>query len=561
MEDFADPEVNEVVVVCSAQSAKTLTVLAALGYFICEDPGPILWVTFSEKEAKKISNMRVMPMFELCAPIAERLPTDRTKKKTLEVYFPGAPFVLTGADTVGALQSTPYRIVICDEARSYKAGILDMISKRFRSFGPHYKKIVISTPGRERDELDTAYKMGDQRKWLVPCPECGHENEIFDWGDKKSPGGLHWDVNEETYDAERGEYRWDALRKTIRYDCWNPECEHAWRDVPRDRHYLANKGRWVATNPNAPSNVRSRRWNALLPTWPVWEDQVREFLKATRALEWADVAPLKDHMNETRGLSWTDRFQHAKEDKNLEERKVDYDPRAPWPEELNRFMTVDVQGKGGRHYKWVVRAWARRAWSRKLAHGVAWSLDEVKQVADEWAVSPHAVAFDAGNWASEVYGYVVNSGYKFKALKGDDRWHFRVDKQNLLFQVTPADPAIGTEHQGRVRPIELYVWAKYGVLDRLLPMMAGTLGQWEVPTGGVDEDYALEVTAIGRRERPTRGGGVAYEYYNKRKDDHFSDCEQMQIICASAAGLLSAPTPLEEAAAGGYQANETNETE
>jgi phage terminase large subunit GpA-like protein len=160
MEDFGDPTINEVVVVCSAQSAKTLTVLAALGYFICEDPGPILWVTFSEKEAKKISNMRIKPMFELCAPIAERLPSDRMRNKTLEVYFPGAPFVLTGADTLGALQSTPYRIVICDEARSYKAGVLDMISKRFRSFGPTYKKIVISTPGMERDELDVAYLGG-----------------------------------------------------------------------------------------------------------------------------------------------------------------------------------------------------------------------------------------------------------------------------------------------------------------------------------------------------------------------------------------------------------------
>ena len=549
MEYLADPTVNTVVVVCSAQSAKTLTVLAALGYFICEDPGPILWVTFSEKEAKKISNMRIQPMFEMCAPIAERLPKSRIKRKTLEIYFPGAPFVLTGADTVGALQSTPYRIVICDEARSYKPGVLDMISKRFRSYGPNYKKIVISTPNMENDELDMAFKEGDQREWMVPCPKCGHDNSFFEWGRQKDPGGMKWDKNEETFDTERDEYRWDALRQTIRFCCWNEECDHAWRDVPPDRKWIANKGHWVAQNPNAPSNVRSRRWNALVPTWPMWEDQVREFLKAKKAMEWGDPAPLKDHINETRGGNWSDRLKYAKDDKYLKEREVVYDPRAVWEQEIKRFMTIDVQGKGGRHYKWVVRAWGPKAWTRKLAHGVAWSRDECMAVAAEWGVSPLCVAWDAGNWASEVYGYVVESGYKNKALKGDDRWNFRVDKQQMLYQVSPADPAIGTNMAGRVRPIELYVWAKYGVLDRLLPMMQGTLGQWEVPVGGVDEEYALEVTAMGRREVPKRGGGTGYEFFNKRKDDHYSDCEQMQIICAAATNLLSAPTPLEEAAA------------
>ena len=74
--------------------------------------------------------------------------------------------------------------------------------------------------------------------------------------------------------------------------------------------------------------------------------------------------------------------------------------------------------------------------------------------------------------------------------------------------------------------------------------------------GGVDADYAMEVTAMGRRERQTRGGGVQFEYYNKRKADHFCDCEQMQIICASAAGLLSAPDESDPSGTGARKPND-----
>ncbi|MFZ4695702.1 MAG: phage terminase large subunit family protein, partial [Verrucomicrobiia bacterium] len=52
MEAFADESVNELSCMCSAQSAKTLTMLCLLAWAIAEDPGPILWVTSSVQEAR-----------------------------------------------------------------------------------------------------------------------------------------------------------------------------------------------------------------------------------------------------------------------------------------------------------------------------------------------------------------------------------------------------------------------------------------------------------------------------------------------------------------------------
>jgi len=548
MEAIADPSVNEIVVMCSAQSAKTLTILAALGWIICEDPGPTLWVAHNATEAKKLSNMRLYPMLEKCGPVAEQLPPRGPQRKTLELYLPGMPLVLTGSESTGALQSTPYRWVICDEARSYKKGTLGMIDKRFRSFGGNRKKIVISTPALEMDELHQAYLAGDRRVWLVKCPKCGNEHDL-DWGDRESIGGVKWDTNDLTYDSENGSYRWDDLVPTIRYKCWNEECDHVWRDNPTDRKHMSREGRWQPTNPNSPSNVRSYNWNAILPFWASLTDQVKEYINALEALSVGNPAPYKDHITETRGQVWSHLFAYAKHDKYLEARKTAYNPREAWEEEKNRFMTIDVQGAGGRHYVYVIRAWGSDAWSRKLTHGIAWSLNEIRQIANEWQVKDSCVVFDSGAFTSEVYKYVVESGYKWKAFKGDDRYSFKVEGQDWLYQVSSADPAIGTSAQGRVRPISLWVWAKYGVLDRLLAMMHGYIGKWEIDEEGTDDEYARQVTAMGQRTTTDRRGRTKHEFYNKRKDDHYCDCEQMQIVCASSTNLLSVPLPLENAAA------------
>ncbi len=96
---------------------------------------------------------------------------------------------------------------------------------------------MISTPDLENDEFHEAYLAGDRREWLVACPVCGNEHDL-DWGDRESAGGLKWDTNDDTYDGEFGDFRWDELRKTIRYQCWNPACDHRWHDTPGDRKHL-----------------------------------------------------------------------------------------------------------------------------------------------------------------------------------------------------------------------------------------------------------------------------------------------------------------------------------
>jgi len=544
LEDQADEGVNEIWVLCAAQSAKTLTMMVGMVWALAEDPGPTLWVTTSLEEAKKFSKSRLQPLLERCAPVADKLPTDRQMRTTLAIYFPGSPLILTGSESPASLQSTPFRWVFLDEARSYPAGALEMVSKRFRSYTHNWKKMVFTTPDREGDAVHRGFLSGNQCRWMVPCPKCGQAHEMK-WGDKSAKGGLKWDKNEETYDAALDGYRFDMLAKTIRYQCWNEACDHVWKDTPEDRKWISREGGWEANNPNSPSNVKSYTWNALVPWWASWRDQVREFLLAKKALEWADHTPLKDHINETRGEVWSDKLLYGADDKYLAERVSDYDVMAEWEAERRRFMTVDVQGAGGRHFYYVIRSWGAAGKSRLLCHGIAWSWEELKQKQKEWNVRGCDVAVDSGHWAPEVYEKVVESGYQWKAFKGDDKEFFTVQGKRWLFQKSMADPAIGTHMAGRVRQIELYVWAKYGVLERMLAFLHGKLGDWRIHAN-TDEEYNLQVTTWDRRARVDGRGVERLEWYQRRKQDHFADCEQQQIVCAAATGLLHMPEEIGE---------------
>lgn len=542
MEAFADESVNELSCMCSAQSAKTLTMLCLLAWAIAEDPGPILWVTSSIQEARKFAKSRLMPLLERCAPVAAKFPRDRHSKNMLEIYFPGAPLIIAGSESEASLQSTPFRYIFLDEARSYPPGAIEMVSKRTRSYPHNYKRVFISTPDMEQDAVHRAFLDGDQRHFHSICDKCGHFF-VLRWGDDTTPWGLKWDTNEET--RPQGRYNFDKLKATVRYVC--EKCGGVIRDVPHERKLLASRGEWRPNNPLAPSNCRSFHWGALLPWWTSWGNQVVEFLTAKAALKWNDHHPLKSFVNETKGEPWTDRLRYQADEQYLQRRVRHYDPREKWEPEQRRFMTVDVQGKGGRHFYFVIRAWGRGGASRRLHYGKVWSWDEIRQMSVEWTVKPDNVGVDSGTFTSEVYKAIVESGYRWKALKGDDRPFFRSGDRNYIYARSDADPAIGTVQAGRVRPVTQFVWSKPSALDRLALFMHGLLGDWTIPPES-DDEYSQQVTAYERRERTDARGIVRTEWHAKR-EDHYADCEQMQIICAAATELLDAPSdPLFEAA-------------
>ena len=97
-----------------------------------------------------------------------------------------------------------------------------------------------------------------------------------------------------------------------------------------------------------------------------------------------------------------------------------------------------------------------------------------------------------------------------------------------------------TERKPRIKISNFFLHG-YGETDwRILP--------------AADQDYRKQVTAWDRREfTDARGARRTAWWCPQGRPDHYDSCELMQIACASARGLLSAPRevgPLFEHAAG-----------
>jgi hypothetical protein len=548
LDSLGDPRIHKVDCMCSAQSWKTVTMQAALCYWLSEDNGPTLFVTSSKEKSREEMKERLKPMFNECPKVAEKMPQTRGLNTGKDIYFPGGVFRVTGCESEADLQSTPYQRLILDEGRSYPKGAMSMVAKRTRSFPHSFKQVRISTPDMENDEVHLGYQEGDMRVWEFQCrnPECGHYQELR-WGEPGVKGGVKYDTNETT--KPDGKWRYDELYKTLRYDC--EKCGMEYRNLGpwgSDRIWFSTQGRVRRQNEDAPEDHHSYAWNALLPPNTDWRDQLHEKLEATAALAFGNTEKLKSWVNETNGKPWSDKMRYADDERALLKRCAEYDPLAPWLEEVRRFMTVDVQGAGGRHFWVVVRAWSYGGWSRLLWAGKAWTYAELDELAVKWDVSPGRVVIDTGKWAGEIYAQIMSRGYTWKAAKGEDKASFLVDdggeKVRRMWKTTLVDPMLGKARPGfRARPIELYLFSRPATVSMLLESQAGAVGLWQVPPKReLTLDYRQQVTAYEiKMEMDSRGVPVAQ--IRTKRDNHLADCERMQFLAADVTGMLAGEAP------------------
>lgn len=508
---------------CSAQSAKTETMLGLLNWLIAEDPGPCMWVTANEEEALKFAKERLMPSLEACPPVAALLPNDRTKKKAKEVFFPHMTLEVIGSNAPSKLQSKPRRWLLLDEVRNWPPGALPMVLKRSRTFW-NARQCVISTPGNEHDAVHQEFLKGNQQVWVIECPKCKEPHELL-WDYMK------WETDEIT--KPKGRYDFDKLAETIRLQC--PKCGYETWDTPSERRRLTNHGDWFETNPEAPENRKSFTWNAVLPTWVAWRDLVEEFITSKKALSWGDPEPLKTFICESLGQPWQDRLKYGKRDQWEDNRKGTFKLLDPWEGEHRRFLAVDVQ-KDCLYY--VCRAFGTHGSSRLMDYGRLPGFSELREKIDFLGVDQDDVVIDSGYNATSVYDEVTKSGYTWKPMKGDDFQYFIVDGVRQSWKHTLADPAMGTAMAGMVKPVGLFVYSNPAIKDLVAEYRQGLGPSWQIPEN-VTMDYIEQMNAEHREELVDTHGKVTYKWINKpRRPNHYWDCECMVMVAGLVTGTI-----------------------
>lgn len=529
MECFADNEISDISVMCSAQSAKTQSMICLLMWAMSEEPAPTMWVTSTGEEASFLMKTRLIPTMKACKPIVDQI-GDHNSINRLEVNLKGSSLIVVGSSSPSRLQSKPVRWLFLDEVRNYPEGALEMVLKRTRAYW-NARRCIVSTPDMYNDATHRAYIQGDQRVYHFQCRKCGKWFPMS-WDRMK------WDENDQT--KNKNGYNFDALSQTIRFEC---ECGEVYEDQPADRRHFVDNGKYVALNPNAPKNRRSYHWNALLPPWVKWRDLVEEFLIAKDATKHGDVSPLKDFINESLGEPWEDKLGDFEDFGQLKSRAGDYKLNEPWEEEEIRFLAADKQAKGGMHYWYVVRAFAKEgAKSRLIDYGMAESDEELLKAAEDNNVIPDNCMVDSGFDTMSVYKFC--QVYGWKPMKGSGTGGFRHRNKKTgrmstqLWTWTKAEVGIGTREHGLYKSIRLFLWSNDGLKDMFAELIQGMIGEWTIAKDSSNE-YVRQVTAEKRVQITDIKGRTKYEWVPVRKDNHLLDCELMILVASLANKLIS----------------------
>lgn len=282
MDACVEPGVETVVFQKPAQIGGSEALNNVMGYFMHQDPSPILLVQIGEKEARAYSKERIAPMIEATPVLRDRVAAAKSRdgsNTTLQKDYTGGHLAIAGANAPAGLRSRARRVLLLDEIDGYppSAGSegdpVELAEARTRTFWNRVK-FYASTPTLEGlSRIEAAIKDCDVvRRYFVPCPHCAHEQHL-------KFTQLIWDKDDEE----------EHLPDTAQYCCEGcgaliPERRKMWMLLGGrwvDGHVDEETGEWSkAEQPVKRPKAVGFLFNAVYSPWMRWEEIVSGFLKA-----------------------------------------------------------------------------------------------------------------------------------------------------------------------------------------------------------------------------------------------------------------------------------------
>jgi phage terminase large subunit GpA-like protein len=305
----------------SAQVGATELLLNIVGFFIDQDPSPLLVLQPTLEMGQAWSKDRLAPMLRDSPALHGKVKDARARDSgntLLHKSFPGGHITIAGANSAAGLASRPIRAVLFDEVDRYpdSAGTegdpVALASKRTTTFW-NRKRVLASTPTvKGRSRIEAAYTESDRRRFHVPCPDCGHL-QVLEWAQVRWPEG-------EPDGAE--------------YACI--ECGSLWNDGARWR--AVSRGEWRAEGPFR--GVAGFHINELYSPWVKLAEIAGAFVDARQFPE-----RLKAWVNTSLGETWEEQGEAASAD-GVRSRLENYGPQ-DLPEDV-QFLTAGVDTQGDR---------------------------------------------------------------------------------------------------------------------------------------------------------------------------------------------------------------------
>lgn len=514
--------IRRVVFMKSAQVGGTECGLNWLGYIIHNSPAATMIVYPTVEVAEDVSKDRITPMINTTPEIAERLRENRSRgsENTItEKKFRGGLLKLSGANSAASLRSKPMKNLFFDESDGYtnnadgEGDPVALARGRTTTFTERMKEFEVSTPGLTGGRIEKSFLAGDQRRYFVPCPHCGHMDHMR-WSN------LRWTPDEPD---------------TAKLFC--ASCEQLIEE--RYKTQMLAGGEWRATA-ESKNGVRSYHINGLYSPlgWFSWADMAREWEAAHK-----DPSLLRPFVNIRLGEPWEDRNEAVKPETILSRREV-------FPEHVPMRVgvlvaAVDVQGD---RLEYAIKGYGEGEESWLIAASSVpgdpeqdepWlKLDEILR--EPWKhesgvdMRIECVAVDSGYKPDRVYRFC-----KPRA----DRFIFATKGSN-----TTGFPLVGkaTMNNAPYRA-RLYMLCTDSGKETLAARMRIKKPETDRPSPGylhipdwVDEEYAAQLTSerAVRKFEPGKKPVRKWEQLRER-----NEAWDLEVYCLAALRILFGPTP------------------
>ena len=494
-----DPKVTKIVAMKSAQVAWTDGVLLNyIGKRIDCDPAPIIVMFAKDEAAIQFNDEKFMPMVEVSPRLASKIPVQKKRDRdNRQQYkgFVGGFLKFVGSNSPASVKSTPAPIVAVEEPDDCNENVRDqgdtitLLEERTKTFARR-KVIFGGTPTVEGiSRVEATYRQSDQRKFFVPCNECG-ESHVLAWEN------VQWIKDEEQKHDVYGQ----SKPETAMYFC--PHCGTGWDD--RQKKINVAQGEWRATA--AFYGVAGFYINELYSPFPGSQLQklVEKYLVAQQALARGDDTKMRSFRNNTEGLPYAYKSELPAPDV-LAARAEDYEEFTVPYGGLLLTMGVDVQHD---RLAVIIRAWGRgeESWlvfwgelygNPMLRSDPVWDdLDALRErdyihaSGNDMKIQVCCVDSGDGQTADAVYAYVRDNRTNTLATKG----------------ASSAEAEIYSKPRESVDVDRKHKAAKYGVKPYLVGVTRG-------------KDLLLGADAKGGRVKlEGNGPGVMHFYKSVRAD-------------------------------------------
>ena len=510
MDAFFEESIDTVVIKAATQLLKTETILNSIGYYIDQEPCPMMVVQPTLSLARTFSKDRLAPMVRdtpvLKTKVAE--PKSRDSNNTiLHKRFSGGHITIASSQSLSELAMRPIRILLCDEVDKYpkttdEGNPIELARKRTTTFSDSKVLIVSSPTIKGESKIDYYYSLSDQRVYLVPCPKCYHSQPML-WK------GIRWDK------TARGK----IIYSSIHYEC--RKC-HA-RIQEYQKPDMLKLGRWEA---QSTSRSIAGFWiSELYSPWKSWEELVETFVTSKN-----DPEELKVFIN----TSLAETFEERGESPDWEvlwRRSKSYSRNRVPGNALLLLAGCDVQSD---RIEVEIKAYGKdkKSWSidYRIFHGDPEG-DAVWQKLDELlrekfphesggVLSIELLAIDSGFATNSVYNFGRrHSLQRVMVVKGETKIHEYVGKPT----VPDFDYRGVTIKKGiRLFPVNSDK-IKRQIFLYLNSESQDTHGYMHFPEG-YSEEYYKQLTAETLIRRKDKRGFDKFEYKKIRERNEVLDC-------------------------------------